>query len=153
MGAARRAASRGAGPRLGWQILASGHSLRTSHARDLPRVCRARLRKDRVLAVCSCARRATNAPIGCHAHRHDGRTGSQVVQAILDARRGVWRSHRGERSPRSRARNRRGSLTSGEQWRLLRYETSTGEEHEHAMWWAVSHFFNHQTHHRGQVTT
>jgi uncharacterized damage-inducible protein DinB len=21
------------------------------------------------------------------------------------------------------------------------------------LWWAVSHFFNHQTHHRGQVTT
>ena len=24
---------------------------------------------------------------------------------------------------------------------------------EHPLWWAVSHFFNHQTHHRGQVTT
>lgn len=35
----------------------------------------------------------------------------------------------------------------------LRYQTSSGEEHEHPMWWAVSHFFNHQTHHRGQVTT
>ncbi len=21
------------------------------------------------------------------------------------------------------------------------------------MWWAVQHFFNHQTHHRGQATT
>jgi uncharacterized damage-inducible protein DinB len=21
------------------------------------------------------------------------------------------------------------------------------------MWWAVTHFFNHQAHHRGQVTT
>jgi uncharacterized damage-inducible protein DinB len=36
---------------------------------------------------------------------------------------------------------------------LLRYRTSTGEEHEHPIWWALSHFFNHQTHHRGQVTT
>ncbi|MGB8330165.1 MAG: DinB family protein [Polyangiales bacterium] len=35
----------------------------------------------------------------------------------------------------------------------LRYRTSTGEEHEHPTWWALSHFFNHQTHHRGQVTT
>jgi uncharacterized damage-inducible protein DinB len=35
----------------------------------------------------------------------------------------------------------------------LRYRTSTGEEHEHPSWWALSHFFNHQTHHRGQVTT
>jgi uncharacterized damage-inducible protein DinB len=25
--------------------------------------------------------------------------------------------------------------------------------YEHPLWWAVSHFFNHQTHHRGQVTT
>ena len=35
----------------------------------------------------------------------------------------------------------------------LRYRTSGGEEQEHPLWWAVSHFFNHQTHHRGQVTT
>ncbi|WP_437489098.1 DinB family protein [Sorangium sp. So ce1014] len=25
--------------------------------------------------------------------------------------------------------------------------------HAHPLWWAVGHFFNHQTHHRGQVTT
>jgi len=25
--------------------------------------------------------------------------------------------------------------------------------HEHPLWQAVTHFFNHQTHHRGQVTT
>jgi uncharacterized damage-inducible protein DinB len=35
----------------------------------------------------------------------------------------------------------------------LSYRTSKGEPHEHPLWWAVSHFFNHQTHHRGQVTT
>ena len=35
----------------------------------------------------------------------------------------------------------------------LRYKTSAEEEHEHVMWWAVSLFFNHLTHHRGQVTT
>jgi uncharacterized damage-inducible protein DinB len=33
------------------------------------------------------------------------------------------------------------------------YATSNGERWRHPMWWAVSHFFNHQTHHRGQVTT
>ena len=33
------------------------------------------------------------------------------------------------------------------------YRTRTGERCEHPLWWAVSHFFNHQTHHRGQVTT
>ncbi len=25
--------------------------------------------------------------------------------------------------------------------------------YEHPLWWAVTHFFNHQTHHRGQATT
>ena len=32
------------------------------------------------------------------------------------------------------------------------YKTSTGLEFDHPMWQAVSHLFNHQTHHRGQVT-
>ena len=35
----------------------------------------------------------------------------------------------------------------------LAYRDSQGHAHEHPLWWAVSHFFNHQTHHRGQVTT
>jgi uncharacterized damage-inducible protein DinB len=35
----------------------------------------------------------------------------------------------------------------------LRYRTTSGAEQCHPLWWAVSHFFNHQTHHRGQVTT
>jgi uncharacterized damage-inducible protein DinB len=35
----------------------------------------------------------------------------------------------------------------------LAYRTSAGEACEHPLWWAVTHFFNHQTHHRGQVTT
>jgi uncharacterized damage-inducible protein DinB len=33
------------------------------------------------------------------------------------------------------------------------YRTSAGVPCEHPLWWAVSHFFNHQTHHRGQATT
>jgi uncharacterized damage-inducible protein DinB len=33
------------------------------------------------------------------------------------------------------------------------YRDRAGNRHEHPLWWAVSHFFNHQTHHRGQVTT
>jgi uncharacterized damage-inducible protein DinB len=33
------------------------------------------------------------------------------------------------------------------------YRTSAGVACEHPLWWAVSHFFNHQTHHRGQATT
>jgi len=32
------------------------------------------------------------------------------------------------------------------------YRTSSGT-YEHPLWWAVSHLFNHQTHHRGQLTT
>jgi uncharacterized damage-inducible protein DinB len=36
---------------------------------------------------------------------------------------------------------------------LFSYRTSAGVPCEHPLWWAVSHFFNHQTHHRGQVTT
>lgn len=33
------------------------------------------------------------------------------------------------------------------------YTTTTGAEHTHPLWWAVEHLLNHQTHHRGQVTT
>jgi uncharacterized damage-inducible protein DinB len=35
----------------------------------------------------------------------------------------------------------------------IRYRTTAGVAHEHALWPALTHFFNHQTHHRGQVTT
>src|SRR6185436_20243293 len=35
----------------------------------------------------------------------------------------------------------------------VRYRTTAGVPYEHPLWWAVSHLFNHQTHHRGQVTT
>jgi uncharacterized damage-inducible protein DinB len=37
--------------------------------------------------------------------------------------------------------------------RTLEYATSAGAAQSHPMWWAVGHMFNHQTHHRGQVTT
>lgn len=33
------------------------------------------------------------------------------------------------------------------------YSVAYARPYEHPLWWAVSHFFNHQTHHRGQVTT
>jgi uncharacterized damage-inducible protein DinB len=35
----------------------------------------------------------------------------------------------------------------------IRYRTSKGEPCEHPLWWAVTHLFNHHTHHRGQLTT
>ncbi len=35
----------------------------------------------------------------------------------------------------------------------LHYTTTTGQPRAMRTWQALSHFFNHQTHHRGQVTT
>jgi len=34
----------------------------------------------------------------------------------------------------------------------MRYANSKGTRREHPAWQAMTHFFNHQTHHRGQVT-
>lgn len=36
---------------------------------------------------------------------------------------------------------------------VMRYSNSAGVQRSHPVWQALSHFFNHQTHHRGQVTT
>ena len=33
------------------------------------------------------------------------------------------------------------------------YSVAYERNYEHPLWWAVSHFFNHQTHHRGQATS
>lgn len=35
----------------------------------------------------------------------------------------------------------------------FRYRNVAGKRFEHPLWWALTHLFNHQTHHRGQVTT
>jgi len=35
----------------------------------------------------------------------------------------------------------------------FRYTNMAGKPFEHPLWIAVQHFFNHQTHHRGQATT
>jgi uncharacterized damage-inducible protein DinB len=35
----------------------------------------------------------------------------------------------------------------------VRYSSMNGGAREHPLWMAVTHFFNHQTHHRGQATT
>lgn len=37
--------------------------------------------------------------------------------------------------------------------RTMRYSNTKGVQRAHPMWQALTHFFNHQTHHRGQVTT
>jgi uncharacterized damage-inducible protein DinB len=41
------------------------------------------------------------------------------------------------------------SLQPGQLEAMLTYD----DRYKHPLWWAASHFFNHQTHHRGQVTT
>ncbi len=35
---------------------------------------------------------------------------------------------------------------------MLKYKDSKGTPYSHPAWYAMSHVFNHQTHHRGQVT-
>ena len=35
----------------------------------------------------------------------------------------------------------------------MAYANSQGTQRQHPLWQALTHFFNHQTHHRGQVTT
>lgn len=35
----------------------------------------------------------------------------------------------------------------------MRYANTQGVRREHPMWQALTHFFNHQAHHRGQATT
>lgn len=37
--------------------------------------------------------------------------------------------------------------------RTMRYVNTKGDAREHVAWQALTHFFNHQAHHRGQVTT
>jgi len=37
--------------------------------------------------------------------------------------------------------------------RTMRYANTKGVAREHPAWQALTHFFNHQTHHRGQVTS
>ncbi|SRR5690554_3475367 len=46
------------------------------------------------------------------------------------------------------------SLTQGDLEGVLTYTSMvTPEPQRQPLWFAVSHFFNHQTHHRGQITT
>ncbi|NJK99421.1 MAG: hypothetical protein HC910_02225 [Spirulinaceae cyanobacterium SM2_1_0] len=44
-------------------------------------------------------------------------------------------------------------LTAASLSRSMRYSNSAGVVREHPLWLAIAHLFNHQTHHRGQVTT
>lgn len=44
-------------------------------------------------------------------------------------------------------------LTDAQLASTMRYTNSFGQLREHPTWVAVAHMFNHQTHHRGQLTT
>ena len=46
-----------------------------------------------------------------------------------------------------------GTLDAGRLAAPFSYRNMKGDPQEHPLWWAVTHFFNHQTHHRGQLTT
>lgn len=46
-----------------------------------------------------------------------------------------------------------GRMPAGFLLRTMRYGNTKGVQREHPTWMALTHFFNHQTHHRGQVTT
>jgi len=43
-------------------------------------------------------------------------------------------------------------LTSERLWAPLIF-LRRGQKSESPLWWAIAHLFNHQTHHRGQITT
>lgn len=46
-----------------------------------------------------------------------------------------------------------GQLEDDELEEEMSYHTSSGQACRHPRWWAITHLFSHQTHHRGQVTT
>jgi uncharacterized damage-inducible protein DinB len=45
------------------------------------------------------------------------------------------------------------TLDAGALEKPLAYRTTAGTAQQQLLWWVLGHFFNHQTHHRGQVTT
>jgi len=46
-----------------------------------------------------------------------------------------------------------GEMPAGFPISTMRYANTKGVPRQHPAWQAITHFFNHQTHHRGQVTT
>lgn len=46
-----------------------------------------------------------------------------------------------------------GGMPDGYPQLTMRYSNSKGVQRRHPAWQAMTHFFNHQTHHRGQLTT
>jgi uncharacterized damage-inducible protein DinB len=44
------------------------------------------------------------------------------------------------------------TLTPGAVAGPFTYQSFAGDSFTHPLWWALTHFFNHQTHHRGQAS-
>ncbi|MFW7378463.1 MAG: DinB family protein [Oligoflexus sp.] len=44
------------------------------------------------------------------------------------------------------------SLTEKDLTTEMKYQSMSGQSHQQDLWLVLSHFFNHQTHHRGQLT-
>jgi uncharacterized damage-inducible protein DinB len=72
---------------------------------------------------------------------------NQVLFDDFDA----MRSHRAELDAAIEAWA--AQMTAAYVEQTMRYASTQGVPREHPLWQALSHFFNHQTHHRGQVTT
>ena len=70
-------------------------------------------------------------------HLHEGWTDLRQARAALDAAIKTWVRDMPQDFP----------------VRTMRYANTKGVRREHPMWQALTHFFNHQTHHRGQITT
>ena len=68
---------------------------------------------------------------------HDDWTGLRAAREALDAAIEAWTREMDERWP----------------VRTIRYANMKGIEREQPAWEALTHLFNHQAHHRGQVTT
>jgi uncharacterized damage-inducible protein DinB len=68
---------------------------------------------------------------------HDDWNALKAARARLDAAIEAWAAEMPADFPQS----------------TMRYANTKGVKREHPAWKALTHFFNHQTHHRGQVTT
>lgn len=76
------------------------------------------------------------------------------VRSLSDELYADFDELRGERAKTDRALEAYvASLTDRALEGTLAYRTMAGAEQAHPLWIALTHVFNHQTHHRGQATT
>ncbi|CAN5563577.1 DinB family protein [soil metagenome] len=76
--------------------------------------------------------------------------GSRLDTVLFDD----WQALRAKREQLDAATERWvAAMPEGYPQFTMRYSNSKGVERAHPAWQAMTHFFNHQTHHRGQATT